>query len=56
MRFIDATKLDRKSGGSRGICGAPRLPHKGLDFASSHTHSEGLGIDLSDEPVPQSLP
>ena len=24
---------------SRGICGAPRLPHKGLGFVSSHTHS-----------------
>jgi hypothetical protein len=25
---------------SRGICGAPRLPLKGLSFASSHTHSK----------------
>ena len=28
--------------GSRGICGAPRLPHKGLGFVSSHTHSLAL--------------
>ena len=30
MRFTETTKPDRKSGGSRGTCGAPRLPHKGL--------------------------
>ena len=28
---------------SRGICGAPRLPLKGLGFVSSHTDSSGLG-------------
>ena len=30
MRFTETTKPDRKSGGSRGTCCAPRLPHKGL--------------------------
>ena len=30
MKSTEATVLDRKSRGSRGICGAPRLPHKGL--------------------------
>src|ERR1700727_2249169 len=28
---------------SAGTCGAPRLPHKGLGFVSSHTDSAGLG-------------
>src|ERR1700734_16950 len=32
--------------GSRGICGAPRLPHKGLGFVSSHTHSLAPGFFL----------
>jgi hypothetical protein len=38
---------------SRGTCGAPRLPHKGLGFVSSHTDSEGLGINPEDDlPAP----
>jgi hypothetical protein len=45
MRFTETTKPDRKSGGSRGTCGAPRLPHEGLGFVSSHTDSAGLGIN-----------
>jgi hypothetical protein len=36
----DATVSLLSSGGSRGICSAPRLPLKGLGFASSHTHAE----------------
>src|ERR1700744_667133 len=28
MKSTEATVLDRKSRGSRGICGAPRLPHR----------------------------
>src|SRR5580692_7655014 len=30
---------------SQATCGAPRLPHKGLSFVSSHTDPEGLGIN-----------
>jgi hypothetical protein len=40
MKCINATNLNRNPGErSRGICGAPRLPHKGLGFVSSHTNS-----------------
>ena len=37
MKSTDATEPDRKSGGSRGTCSAPRLPHKGLRSVSSPT-------------------
>ncbi len=43
MKCINATNLNRNPGErSRGICGAPRLPHKGLGFVSSHTCSLAL--------------
>jgi hypothetical protein len=50
MRFANANKLHRKSGErSRGICSAPRLPHKSLRSVSSHTDSEGLGVNFDDD-------
>jgi hypothetical protein len=40
MKCINATNFNRNPGErSRGICGAPRLPHKSLGFVSSHTDS-----------------
>src|ERR1700744_3786584 len=46
MKSTEATVLDRKSWGSRGICGAPRLPHKSLGFVSSHADSLARGIGV----------
>jgi hypothetical protein len=47
MKSTEATVLDRKSGGSREICGAPRLPDKGLGFVSSHADSSAPEVQLS---------
>src|ERR1700743_57991 len=42
MKCINATNLNRNPGErSRGICGAPRLPHKGLGLVTPHTDSYG---------------
>jgi hypothetical protein len=56
MKFTDATKPDRKSGGRRGTCSATWLPHKGLRSVSSPTKSSSCLSRLAVEPERRACP